>query len=81
MVNFNVEGMYEFIFVDFYDVSYSSDNCGVVEVMDYEVYNLDCDDVNIIFQFDVIVEDEAGNFVICQVNILVFDDVVFFDQW
>lgn len=41
--------MYELIFVDIYDVNFSSDNCGVVEVMDFEVYFLDCDDVNIIF--------------------------------
>jgi hypothetical protein len=80
-VNLNAEGTYELTLADLYDASHSSDNCGAVEVTDYEAYNLDCDDANTTLQLDVTVEDEAGNPATCQANISVSDDAALPDQW
>ncbi|MCR9098402.1 MAG: T9SS type A sorting domain-containing protein [bacterium] len=80
-VNLNAEGTYELTLADLYDASQSSDNCGAVEVTDYEVYSLDCDDANTTLQLDVMVEDDAGNPASCQATLMVSDDADLPEQW
>lgn len=81
VVNLNAEGTYELTLADIYDANLSSDNCGAVEVTDFEVYSLDCDDANTTLQLDVTVEDEAGNPANCQASIFVSDEAELPNQW